>query len=305
MKKIRIISRKSPLAMAQANIVKAQLQTIHSDLDVEIIGVTTKGDEILDQALDKIGGKGLFIKELEIALQNNKADLAVHSLKDLPANLLPGFSLVAVLKREDARDAFVSNKYDSLDDMPNGSVIGTSSSRRVALLYKYYPHLKVQLLRGNVQTRLKKLDAGEYDGIILAVAGLKRLNLCGRIKQILSSDIFIPSIGQGALGIEILSSRFDLIELLKALNDSDTEMLVKCERIMGQRLQASCNIPIAGHAILLEGNIYLQAMLADKDENHYCMAKCSGAKDDYIQIASKCADELIKQGASDIVAKYF
>lgn len=304
MQKIKIISRNSKLAMWQAEFVKAKLIEHYPQLEVEIIGITTEGDRILDKSLEKIGGKGLFIKELEYQLIAGTADIAVHSLKDLPANLVGEFTLAAILKRENPFDALVSNNYQNLQEMPAGSVIGTSSARRVAVLRKYYPHLEIKLLRGNLQTRIAKLDNGEYGAIVLAVAGLKRLGLENRITQVLPDNQFIPAIGQGALAIEICNTRTDLISLLAPLNDSESSAAVFAEREMGRFLNASCNIPIAGYAEVRGDTLELRAMLADSEEQQYLLSSCVGCVDDYLEIGQRCAANLLKQGADRIVKKY-
>ncbi len=304
MKTIKIITRKSELALWQANFVKDELQRYYPDLQTEIIGVTTSGDKILDKTLDKVGGKGLFIKELENGLLAGTADIAVHSLKDLPAGLDPTFKLAAILKREDAADAFVSNRYQNLESMPYGAVIGTSSARRVAVLKQYYPKLQVKLLRGNIQTRLDKLDKEEYDAIILAVAGLKRLGLAHRIAQRLGTDKFLPSIGQGALAIEILSSRTDLIDYLKPFEDVDTRFEVDMERIIGARLGASCSVPIAIYAKTIGDKLSLNATLWDIDSSHYCHSHMQVDKSKYVEAVNNCLEELYKHGAKEIIAKY-
>ncbi len=305
MQKIRIISRNSQLAMWQANHVKEKLIKASPDLAVEIIGITTEGDRILDKSLEKIGGKGLFIKELEYQLLNGNADIAVHSLKDLPAKLPSEFILAAILPRENPHDAFVSNNYQSIDELPNGAVIGTSSARRSAILRKYYPQLQIKLLRGNLQTRLAKLDNGDYDGIILAVAGLKRLNLESRIREILTSERFIPAIGQGVLAVEITSNRKEeLLPLLEKIEDVETRKLVSAEREMGGFMNASCNIPIAGYAKIENSQLLLSALIADPDGSAFYTAEISGNSDDYLQIGRKCAQLLLDQGAEAIVRKF-
>ncbi|RTK98617.1 MAG: hydroxymethylbilane synthase [Proteobacteria bacterium] len=304
MQHIRIISRNSKLAMWQANHVKQILSSHYPEISIEIIGVTTEGDRILDKSLDKIGGKGLFIKELETQLMMKSADLAVHSLKDLPANLLPEFDLAAVLPRENPYDALVSNQFTSLDAIPEGGVIGTSSARRVAILKRYFPHLQVKLLRGNLQTRLAKLDNGDYDAIILAVAGLKRLGLEERITQILPKETFIPAIGQGALAIEILKDNHELFDLLQPLNDKLTFAAVSAERAMGRYLNASCNIPIAGYAEINQDKLYLRGLIADSADNIYLDVAAHGSIDQFEQIGIKCAENLLQNGAAQIVDKY-
>ncbi len=301
---IRIISRNSELALWQARFVEQEIKRIYPQVKVEIKGITTQGDKLLDRSLDKIGGKGLFIKELEQSLLCNEADIAVHSLKDLPANLMSEFTIAAILERENPRDAFISNTYKTLKEMPVDAIIGTSSIRRVAILNKYYPHLKVRLLRGNILTRLKKLDCDEYDGIILAVAGLKRLGLEERIKEYLSKDQFVPAIGQGALAIEVLSSNSELITTMNKLNDEDTSIAVLAERELGRLLQASCSVPIAAHATIKSDILQLHAIILDKESNQYCSATISGLKADYKQIANNSANELLRQGAASILKKY-
>lgn len=290
--------------MWQAQHVKNHILSNYPKLQVEIIGITTEGDRILDKSLSKIGGKGLFIKELEQQLLCGIADIAVHSLKDLPANLSPNFSLAAILPRENPYDAFVSNKYLALNEMPAGSIIGTSSARREAVLKKYYPQLQTRLLRGNLPTRLNKLDNKEYDAVILAVAGLKRLELETRIKQILPEDEFTPAIGQGALAIEICSQREDLKHLLSVLNDSATAATVGAEREMGRFMNASCNIPIAGFAKIVDDEIQLQGMLADSEEGIYLTAYSNGKINNWLDVGQACAYKLLEAGAGKIIEKY-
>lgn len=304
MQKLRIVSRKSKLALWQANFVKEQLQIHYPALMVEIIGITTAGDMILDTTLDKLGGKGLFIKELEKSLLAHTADIAVHSLKDMPAKLPAMFTLGAILKREDAADAFVSNCYLNLEEMPEGAVIGTSSARRIAILQQHYPHIKIKLLRGNIQTRLSKLDNGEYDAIILAIAGLKRLNLTKRITQRLDINQFLPAIGQGALVLEILSARPDLIDILQPLVDVDTMLEVNMERMLGSQLAASCSMPIAIHAHSVGTEICLDARIWDIERNYCCQSRIQLDKSKSQEVLSFCLDELYQNGAKQIIAQY-
>ncbi len=301
--KLKIISRNSALAMWQANHVKELLMANYPQLEVEIIGITTAGDRILDKSLDKIGGKGLFIKELEQQLLDGRADIAVHSLKDLPANLPAGFTLAAVLARENPYDALVSNNYSSLAELPAGAVIGTSSARRMAILRRDYPQLTIKMLRGNLQTRIAKLDGGEYDAIILAVAGLKRLGLQERIRQVLPAEQFIPAIGQGVLGIEISSQRHELLELLQPLHDGNSAAMIGAEREMGRYLNASCNIPLAGFAWISAGELTLTALLADSQRDVYLNATATGAAGDYLQIGQDCARVLINAGALAVIER--
>lgn len=307
MKKIRIISRNSDLAMWQARYVKSKLNFAYPKIEVTIVGITTIGDKILDRSLDKVGGKGLFIKELETALMCDAADIAVHSLKDVPVNLLAEFSLAAILKRDDATDAFVSNHYESLESMPSGVVVGTSSARRVAILSRYYPKIQVKLLRGNLPTRLDKLDQGNYDAIILASCGLKRLNLEHRIRAKLDIDQFIPAIGQGSLAIEILKSRSDLNDILQVLNDEESSDQAFIEREIGRHLNAGCSVPIAVHATIRNDKMELQAMVVDKETGKVCSFKQNCNKNNkhkYSTLVSECVQNLIKDGALEILEKY-
>jgi hydroxymethylbilane synthase len=296
MQKIKIISRNSKLAMWQAEYVKEKLNAIYPDLIVEITGVVTQGDKILDKSLDKIGGKDLFIKELEQALLDGTADIAVHSLKDVSVNLNAEFQLAAILERGLANDAFISNTYDNLESMPNGAIIGTSSARRIALLKQYYPNLQTKLLRGNLPTRLNKLDNGEYDGIILASIGLIRLGLANRIRQQLDVKCFIPAIGQGALAIEIAQTRQDLAKFLAPLADSTTTLTVNSEREVGKLLNASCSTPLAVHATLSENEVYINALFADPNNNDHCyFASVNRPKSEYLAASTECANLLIQQ----------
>ena len=246
MSKLVIATRESRLALWQAGHVKAMLSQ-HGH-EVVLLGMTTRGDQILDRSLSKVGGKGLFVKELELALEEGRADLAVHSLKDVPMDLAAGFALACVLEREDPRDALVSPKYATLADVPPGAVVGTSSLRRVVLLRALRPDLKVEPLRGNLDTRLGKLDAGQYDAIVLAAAGLKRLGLAGRIRQTFEPSEMLPSAGQGALAIEVRSARADLLELLAPLAHQTTWLAVAAERAVSRALGGSCSMPLAAHA---------------------------------------------------------
>ena len=241
---LTIASRESALAMWQAEHIRDRLRALHPGCTVNILGMTTRGDQILDVTLSKIGGKGLFVKELEVALEAGQADLAVHSMKDVPMELPPGFELAVIGEREDPRDAFVSNQYERLSDLPPGSVVGTSSLRREAQLRARYPHLAVKPLRGNVGTRLKKLDEGQYDAILLAAAGLKRLGLGDRIKSLLSVEDSIPAAGQGALGIEIRSGNATVAAMLVALNHIETAACVRAERQVSRVLGGSCQVPL-------------------------------------------------------------
>lgn len=292
-KLIRIVSRKSKLAMCQAQLVKRNILKHHPNLDVTIIGVSTQGDEILDRSLSKIGGKGLFIKELEHYLLEGRADIAVHSLKDLPANLDPRFQIIATLEREDPSDAFISDKYQSLDEMPERAIVGTSSARRIALLNHYYPHLQTQLLRGNVITRIDKLYQGQYDGIILAYAGVYRLGLQAHIKAKLGVNQFIPAIGQGAICLEALDGNHEITALLSSLNHEHSAICTQVERLVGEALNASCGVPIGVHASLSDlESLQIKAFWVDLEKN-YKFATLNGRIMDYRGIARACAKELL------------
>jgi hydroxymethylbilane synthase len=300
-KKLVIASRESRLAMWQAEYVRDCLKNLYPGCDVSILGMTTRGDQILDRTLSKVGGKGLFVKELEVALEKGEADLAVHSLKDVPMQLPEGFDLACIMEREDARDAFVSNDYDTLADLPPGSVVGTASLRREASLRARYPHLEIRPLRGNLDTRLGKLDQGEYAAIILAAAGLKRLGLASRIRSLLAVEDSLPAAGQGALGIEIRAGRADMHAWLAPLNHAPSQMSVGAERAVSRALGGSCDVPLAAYAVW-EGsqNLYLRAFVASVDGAQICRAEKKLALDtveaaDAMGLA--VADDLIAQGA--------
>jgi hydroxymethylbilane synthase len=261
-----IATRESRLALWQAEHVRALLE--QGGAQVTLLGMTTQGDQILDRSLSKVGGKGLFVKELEVALEQGHADLAVHSLKDVPMELPKGFSLACVMEREDPRDAWVSNQYASLSEVPVGGVVGTSSLRRVALLRALRPDLRFEPLRGNLDTRLKKLDGGQYDGIVLAAAGLKRLGLADRIRAVFSIDEILPAAGQGALGIEIRDGREDVVAALQALAHAPTWWTVAAERAVSRMMGGSCSMPLAAHATLDGTQLHVQAAWGDVDGGH-------------------------------------
>jgi len=258
-----IATRESRLALWQAEHVQALLQA--QGHQVSLLGMTTKGDQILDRSLSKVGGKGLFVKELETALEEGRADLAVHSLKDVPMELPPGFALACVMEREDPRDAWVSNRYATINALPQGAVVGTSSLRRVALLRAIRPDLKIEALRGNLDTRLRKLDEGLYDGIILAAAGLKRLGLTDRIAQVFEPSYMLPAAGQGALGIEIPSGRDDVAQALSHLLHRPTFLAVSAERMVSRLMGGSCSMPLAAHATFLGDTLQLHAAWGDPE----------------------------------------
>jgi len=291
--------------MWQAEHVRARLSALYPQCSVVILGMTTRGDQILDRALSKVGGKGLFVKELEVAMDEGRADLAVHSLKDVPMDLPEGFALAAILEREDPRDAFVSNNYDGLDDLPAGAVVGTSSLRRQSLIAARYPHLVIQPLRGNLDTRLSKLDRGDYAAIILAAAGLKRLGMPERIRSLLEPEDSLPAAGQGAMAIEIVAERADGVDmraLLAPLNDVPTAQAVTAERKVSKIFGGSCQIPLAAFATVEAGAMRLRAMVATPDGTRMASADVSGPADAPEQLGEQVAELLRQQDAADILA---
>ena len=301
--KIVIASRESALALWQARFIQGKLNALYPHLQVSIFGMTTEGDRLLDTPLAKIGGKSLFVKELEQALQQGTADIAVHSMKDVPMHLPSNFTLAAVTEREDARDAFVSNRYPRLEALPEGSVVGTSSLRRESQLRARFPHLKVESLRGNVGTRLKKLDQGPYAAIILAVAGLKRLGLEGRITALLSPEQSLPAVGQGALGIECLSKRDDLLQLLQPLNHRETALCVTAERAMSRALGGSCQVPLGGYAQMQGDEIHLRGFVATPDGSRLVSAEARGNAEKAEALGEALARGLKAKGADKILAQ--
>jgi hydroxymethylbilane synthase len=301
--KIIIASRESALALWQARFIQDKLHALYPQLQVGIFGMTTQGDRLHDTPLAKIGGKGLFVKELEEALQQGTADIAVHSMKDVPMRLPPGFKLAAITEREDARDAFVSNRYPGLEALPEGSVVGTSSLRRESQLRARFPHLKVNSLRGNVGTRLNKLDQGEYAAIILAAAGLKRLGLENRITSLLSPEQSLPAVGQGALGIECLSKRKDLLQLLQPLDHRETALCVAAERAMSKALGGSCQVPLGGYAQIHGDEIYLRGFVATPDGSRLVSAEARGNTVKVEAVGKALAKALRAKGAGKILAQ--
>jgi len=298
---LRIATRKSALALWQAEHVAARLRATHPGLAVELVPLSTRGDEILDQPLATIGGKGLFLKELEVAMLENRADLAVHSLKDVPAELEPGFVLPAILPRADAADAFVSNHYDNLDALPQGARVGTSSLRRQAQLRALRPDLVLLDLRGNVGTRLGKLDAGAYDAIVLACAGLERLDLAARIRSRLAAPDWLPAPGQAAIAIEARAGQPAVLELLAALDDADTRLTVSAERAMNQALGGSCTVPIGAWCMLGERGLHLRGMVGDAASGRLLRAEASGPGDQAIALGREVAAALLAQGAGGLL----
>jgi hydroxymethylbilane synthase len=301
-----IASRESRLAMWQAEHVRDRLAALYPDCQISILGMTTRGDQILDRTLSKVGGKGLFVKELEVAMAEGRADLAVHSLKDVPMDLPEGFALAAVLEREDPRDAFVSNDYASLADLPPGAVVGTSSLRRQALVAARYPHLVIKPLRGNLDTRLGKLDRGEYAAIILAAAGLIRLGLPQRIRSVLDPELSLPAAGQGAMAIEVASvgrsDGVDLRAVMAPLNHTDTFHAVLAERKVSKFFGGSCQIPLAAHATVDGASMHLRAMVATPDGTRSAFAELSGPADQPELLGEQVSALLEKQDAQAILA---
>ncbi len=297
-KVLKIATRKSPLALWQANFVAEKLQSLHKGLQVELIPLSTKGDEILDKSLSKIGGKGLFIKELEISLRNEEADLAVHSMKDVPAIVPEGFEIAAVLQRGNPYDAFVSNEFNALEELPKGSIVGTSSLRRQCQLLRFYPHLVIKPLRGNLGTRLKKLDSKEYSAIVLAAAGLERLGLHSRIRSIIESDICLPAVAQGVLGIEIRKGDELTRDLVSHLIDEHTMLEVSAERACNERLGGGCDTAVGVFAQLSrKKTIHLRALVGSDDGKEVIYADKIGDVAHARQLGIDIADELINKGA--------
>ncbi len=300
--KLVIASRESALAMWQAEYIRDRLRALYPETSISILSMTTQGDQILDVTLSKIGGKGLFVKELETALENGSADIAVHSLKDVPMNLPEGFMLACIGEREDPRDAFVSNNYATLEALPAGSIVGTSSLRRESQLRARFPHLKIEPLRGNVQTRLRKLDEGKYAAIILAAAGLKRLGLGDRIRDLISPEKSLPAVGQGALGIECMANRADLKALLAPLHHADTAACVFAERALSRALAGSCNVPLGGFAEVDGKTLRLRGFVASPDGKQMVHAELRGSITDPEALGNAVAQALRAQGADEILA---
>ncbi|MBN6066713.1 hydroxymethylbilane synthase [Aggregatibacter actinomycetemcomitans] len=300
-KSLKIATRQSPLALWQANYVKDRLQQLYPDLNVELVPMVTKGDVILDSPLAKIGGKGLFVKELENALLNKEADIAVHSMKDVPMQFPEGLGLAVICKREDPRDAFVSNSYRTLAELPQGAVVGTSSLRRQCQLKTLRPDLDIRSLRGNVGTRLSKLDNGDYDAIILASAGLIRLGLAARIASFIDVEQSLPAAGQGAVGIECRTDDVAVQQLLAPLADAETTACVLAERAMNNRLQGGCQVPIGGYAVLRDGELYLRALVGSVDGSTIIRAEGKSAVKNADVLGVQIAEQLLAQGADKIL----
>ena len=300
-REIRIATRKSALALWQAEYVKARLEASHPGLKISLVPMVSRGDKLLDAPLAKIGGKGLFVKELETALLENEADIAVHSMKDVPMEFPEGLGLYCICEREDPRDAFVSNRFDSLDALPPGSVVGTSSLRRQAQLLARRPDLKIQFLRGNVNTRLAKLDAGEYDAIILAAAGLIRLGFGERIRSSIGVDESLPAGGQGAVGIECRTGDSEVHALLACLNHAPTATRVVAERALNKRLNGGCQVPIACYAVLEGEQLWLRGLVGQPDGTLLLRAEGRAPAAEAEALGVQVAEELLDQGAEQIL----
>nr|WP_245606744.1 hydroxymethylbilane synthase [Thiothrix lacustris] len=299
---IRIATRTSPLAMWQAEHVARRLQELHPGLQIEMVGMVTRGDKILDSPLSKIGGKGLFVKELEVGMLEGTADIAVHSMKDVPMEFPEGLHLPIILEREDPRDAFVSNRYSTLDALPEGAIVGTSSLRRQTQIRARYPHLQIRDLRGNVNTRLSKLDNGEYDAIILAAAGLIRLEFQPRITAYLSTEQSLPAIGQGAVGIECRRNDPRVENLLAPLRHAETTVRVRAERAMNQRLNGGCQVPVAGFAELEGGGLRLRGLIGFPDGSAVYTCEQRGCLVDPEALGIAVAEDLLAQGGDKVLA---
>lgn len=306
-RKLTIATRESPLALWQAEFVRDALHAAHPGLDVQLLGMTSRGDQLLDSPLSKLGGKGLFVKELEQALLDGSADIAVHSMKDVPMEFPPGLGLGVICEREDPSDAFVSNRFPSLDALPAGSIVGTSSLRRECQLRERRPDLTVNFLRGNVNSRLRKLDAGEYDAIILATAGLMRLGFDRRITQRMAVADSLPAGGQGAVGIELRSADAEVLALLEPLHHSATAARVTAERAMNRRLEGGCQVPIACYAELSgDGEqLSLRGLVGRPDGTRLLRASAVAPAADAEQLGVGVAEDLLQQGAADILAEVY
>ncbi len=302
---IRIATRKSPLALWQADYVRDRLLAIAPELSIELIKMTTQGDKILDTPLAKVGGKGLFVKELEQGMQRGEADIAVHSMKDVPVEFPEGLHLSAICEREDPRDAFVSNAFAEIEDLPKGAKVGTSSLRRQCQLRAWRPDLTIIDLRGNVNTRLSKLDEGQYDAIILAAAGLLRLGFKDRISAYLNTTISLPAVGQGAVGIECRTDDARINTLLAKINHPQTQTCVLAERAMNLRLEGGCQVPIAGYAQLDGDTLLMRGLVGQPDGRKIIRGNISGPVEQAVKLGTALADDLLKQGAKEILAAIY
>ncbi|RZG86142.1 hydroxymethylbilane synthase [Acinetobacter venetianus] len=301
MKTLKIATRQSPLALWQAEHIRSRLNALYPDLTVELVKFVTQGDKILDTPLAKIGGKGLFVKELEAALLDGRADLAVHSMKDVPMHLPEGLSLAVICEREDPLDAFVSNQYQHFDELPQGAKVGTSSLRRKCQILQQRPDLEIIDLRGNVGTRLSKLDDGLYDAIILASAGLKRLGLEERIRHCLTPVVSLPAVGQGALGLECRSNDDELLKLIQPLQHEETSICVLAERAFNAYLEGGCQVPIAGYATLQNNQLKIEGRVGSVDGKKLLKEQLDGAAENAEQLGVQLAQRLLEQGAGELL----
>ncbi|ASP47805.1 hydroxymethylbilane synthase [Cognaticolwellia beringensis] len=302
---VRIATRKSALALWQAEYVKAKLEHFHPGIQVELVPMTTKGDIILDTPLAKVGGKGLFVKELEVAMLENRADIAVHSMKDVPVEFPEGLGLEVICPREDPRDAFVSNNIASLAELPQGAVVGTSSLRRQCQIQALRPDLDIRDLRGNVNTRLKKLDNGEYDAIILAAAGLIRLEMPERIREYIAPEVMLPANGQGAVGIECRIDDETIKTLLAPLGCEETRIRVLAERAMNRALEGGCQVPIGSYAVLENEQIYLRGLVGAVDGSEILTSEVRGNMSEAEQLGNQLAENLLAKGADKILRQVY
>ncbi|MCK4864649.1 MAG: hydroxymethylbilane synthase [Gammaproteobacteria bacterium] len=302
---LRIATRKSPLALWQANYVSDLLKKYHPELKIELVTMVTQGDKILDTPLAKVGGKGLFVKELETGMLEGRADIAVHSMKDVPVEFPEGLHLAVICEREDPRDAFVSNNFKMLEELPQGARLGTSSLRRQSQIAALRPDLKIVDLRGNVNTRLKKLDNGEYDAIILAAAGLKRLKFDDRITQFIATDVCLPAIGQGAVGIECRTDDARVHNLIAPLNDNKTQIRVLAERALNERLQGGCQVPIAGYAEYERGIVLLRGLVGQVDGKQIIRGEIAGPPENAEELGTVLAEDLLSRGADKILNELY
>jgi len=302
---LRIATRKSPLALWQAHYVSDLLKHHHPELTIELVTMTTQGDKILDTPLAKVGGKGLFVKELETGMLEGRADIAVHSMKDVPVEFPSGLHLAVICEREDPRDAFVSNNFKTLEELPQGARLGTSSLRRQSQISALRPDLNIIDLRGNVNTRLKKLDDGEYDAIILAAAGLKRLEFDDRITQFIGTDICLPAIGQGAVGIECRTDDARVLNLIAPLNDNKTQIRVLAERAMNARLQGGCQVPIAGYAEYERGIVLLRGLVGQVNGEQIIRGEIAGPPENAEELGNVLAEDLLSRGADKILNELY
>ncbi|MBC8519770.1 MAG: hydroxymethylbilane synthase [Gammaproteobacteria bacterium] len=303
--KLRIATRKSPLALWQAEYVKSRLLEIHHDLEVELVTMSTKGDKILDTPLAKIGGKGLFVKELEARMLEGDCDIAVHSMKDVPMEFPEGLFLPVICEREVPLDAFVSNQYESFEDLPHGARVGTSSLRRKCQLLDLRPDLEILDLRGNVNTRLRKLDEGEFDAIILASAGLIRLEMAERIRSRIQPEVILPAVGQGAVGIECRTGDQRVLDIIEPLNDHETSIRVRAERALNHRLEGGCQVPIGSYSILEGSEIYLRGLVGAVDGSEIIRKEIRGSQDDAESLGVEVAEQLLANGAKEILQELY